>query len=199
MKIELSNSRHVLFFVVGLPFLSVCLSRTFFSIFEEIPYWMETLTPLAAYGLLYMLFDRYLWHYGVFRTLGIVDGFDLRGRWRGTQLSSYKEKGKNVEVEVAFEVKQTFSRIFIKAFYAKSSSESVVADFYNLNGETYLFFTYDNDPNSLKHGSMQKHRGTVKLKLLPNKKELKGLYFNDIGNTGDVELQFETHDLQGKL
>lgn len=87
----------------------------------------------------------------------------------------------------------------MRACYERSQSESVVANFAKLNGENYLFYIYDNEPNSLKSGTMQAHKGTVKLKYLPNEKKLIGTYFNSIGNTGEVNFKFEQHDLMGRF
>ena len=120
---------------------------------------------------------------------------DLRGRWKGKQRSSYKENGSNVEVPSCLEISQTFSKIFVRACYERSQSESVVANFTELNEETYLFYTYDSEPNSLKSGTMQAHKGTVKLKYIPKENKLIGVYFNSIGNSGEIDFEFEQYDL----
>ena len=87
----------------------------------------------------------------------------------------------------------------MRAFYERSQSESAVANFAELNNENYLFYTYDNEPNSLKSGTMQAHKGTVKLKYLPQENKLIGNYFNSIGNNGEVDFEFEQYDLMGRF
>ena len=194
MQINLEKTIHKLFFVVLLPALSIGASWLFFKLIPNPPFWLETLSPLGAYGLLYAWFNNSAWKWKFFRIIGLVIYPDLNGRWSGTQISTFKEDGKNVETETCLEIKQNFSRIIVKAFYPKSESKSVVAVFAQFGEDTYLYYTYDNDPNSLKTGTMQNHKGTSKLIYLPKDKKLIGSYFNSIGNTGDISLKFENSE-----
>lgn len=174
-----------------LPALSYFIGWCFNKIFPDIPFWVETISPLYAYIILYSIFEKYTWHWKVFKLFGIVQVADLRGRWEGTQRSSHEENGAKIENKVAIEIKQSFSKIIIQAFYERSSSESVIADFYTINDEEYLYYTYDNDPNSLKNGTMQRHRGTAKLHFNVDEKRLMGSYFNSIGNLGEIDVHFK--------
>lgn len=195
MKIDFAKLSHILFFAGFLPLLSILLSWIFFKLVPNPPFWLETLSPLVAYGLLYSLFEKYYWCWKIFRILGVVSFPDLHGRWRGKQRSSYKQNGVNVEVQSFLEISQTFSKLLVRAYYEKSQSESVSANFTEVNGESYLFYTYDNEPNSLKSGTMEAHKGTIKLKYLPKENRLIGSYFNSIGNRGEVDFDFEQYDL----
>lgn len=195
MGVNFSKTSNIVFFAAILPLASYFLARGFHELFPDIPFWMETISPLFAYGILYALFEKYAWHWKAFKIFGVVSVPDLRGRWKGNQRSSYKEKENNVEIPSCLEISQTFSKIFMCACYERSQSESVVANFAELNGENYLFYIYDNEPNSLKSGTMQPHKGTVKLKYLPRENKLIGTYFNSIGNSGEVTFEFEQYDL----
>lgn len=199
MGVNFSKKAHIIFFAALFPLASFFISWRFFELFPNPPFWMETISPLFAYGILYSLFEKYAWHWNIFRVFGIVNVPDLRGRWRGKQRSSHKEKGKNVEIPSCIEISQNFSRIFVRACYERSQSESVIANFAELNGEIYLFYTYDNEPNSLKSGTMQAHKGTVKLKYFSKENKLTGTYFNSIGNHGEVDFEFEQRDLMGRF
>ncbi|NBT86415.1 MAG: hypothetical protein EBT45_08010 [Alphaproteobacteria bacterium] len=75
---------------------------------------------------------------------------DLRGRWKGKHISSYRNNGVQVEVISYLEIFQTFSKISINSYYEKSQSESVAAGFFKQNNTNYLFYVYDNEPNHLK-------------------------------------------------
>lgn len=194
MNIDFKKTSHIAFFAAILPAFSLGLSWSFYQIFPNFPFWVETLSPLLAYGLLYSLFEKSAWHWGIFKVSGVVSFPDLRGRWRGEQRSSYKENGNSAEVPAYLEISQSFSKICVRAFYEKSQSESWVASFTEINGDEYLFYTYDNDPNSLKAGTMQNHKGTVKLKYLPKENKLLGIYFNSIGNHGEMLFDFEQKD-----
>lgn len=194
MNVDFTRCNNIIFFGGILTFLSIFLSWCFYQIFPSPPFWIETLSPLVAYGLLFSLFNKYLWHWRVFRIVGIVTVSDLRGRWTGKQISSYKENGMNKEIPCYLEITQSFSKIFVRAYYQKSQSESLVAGFTKLNDQVYLYYTYDNDPNSLKSGTMQSHKGTVKLMYSQKENKLMGFYFNSIGNQGEMQYDFETRE-----
>ena len=199
MGVNLSKKAHIIFFAALLPVSCVFISWRVFELFPQLPFWMETISPLLAYGILYSLFEKYAWHWGIFRLFGIVNVPDLRGRWLGKQRSSHQVNGKNIEVPACIEISQNFSRIIVRACYKRSQSESVIANFKELNEVTYLFYTYDNEPNSLKSGTMEAHKGSIKLKYLPREKRLIGNYFNSIGNHGEADFKYEKRDLMGRF
>jgi hypothetical protein len=199
MGVNLSKISHVLFFVILLPFLSFLISYLFHKIFPNLPFWMETLTPLCAYGTLVALFDKYIWGWRIFCVLGLVIVPDLRGRWEGYQRTSFKEKGNNLEIPSCLEISQTYSHIYVRACYERSQSESAMAGFISSNGKHYLCYTYDNEPNSLKSGTMQSHKGTVKFEYFGKDKRLEGSYFNSLGNQGEIFYKFIQKDLIGRF
>lgn len=198
MGVDLSKTRNALFFG-GLFIGSWYLSKIFFFYFPNWPIWLEAPSPLVIFGILYYLFNQYFWKHKIFKSLGIVWFPNLNGRWKGKQRSSHKENGINVETDAKLEIKQTFSKVNIKAFYARSNSDSVAGSFFEINDEVYLFYTYDNDPSSLKSGTMEKHRGTVKMKKLSRENKLVGCYWNSVGNYGEMEYDFEQKDLLGRF
>lgn len=194
MNVDFTRRNNIIFFGGILTFLSIFLSWCFYQIFSSPPFWIETLSPLVAYGLLFSLFNKYLWHWRIFRIVGIVTVSDLRGRWSGRQISSHKENGMNKEILCYLEITQSFSKICIRAYYEKSYSESRVAGLTETNDQVYLYYTYDNDPNSMKTGTMQSHKGTVKLFHSVKENKLIGFYFNSIGNQGEMQYDFETRE-----
>lgn len=179
----------MLFFVVFLSGLSFLIAWAVHKLYSNPPFWLDTLSPLGAYIILYSLFENYFWSWKIFKVLGIVNMPDLRGRWHGAQRSSYQENGQHVTIESYLEIEQTFSKICVRAYYEKSESESMVANFAEVNGHQYLYYSYDNDPNSFSVGDMARHKGTAKLHC-HSKGLLKGSYFNSIGNSGDMEYTF---------
>ena len=54
--IDLKKTGHILFFVVLLPAISFGIGWLFAELIPSAPFWVETLSPLAAYGILYGLF-----------------------------------------------------------------------------------------------------------------------------------------------
>ncbi len=199
MGVNFSKSSHLFLFGIIIPLVSLSVSSALFNFFTKWPNWLEGPSPLLIYSIIFYLFDSYLWKIDIFRQLGIVWYPDLNGRWKGRQRSSHQENGQNVSGEGRLEIKQTFSKINISAYYGRSNSESVIADFSDLNGEVYLFYTYDNDPSSLKTGTMAKHRGTSKIKKLPKENKLSGCYWNSLSNFGEMEYEFEQKDLLGRF
>ena len=199
MKIDFTKTTHIVFFAGILPITSYYISLYFNRAFPDLPFWVESISPLYAYGAIYLFFEKFAWHWKIFSLCKIVNTPDLRGRWIGAQQSSYAENGEKFKSDVAIEIRQSFSKIIVKAYYDKSSSESVVADFYELNGQSYLFYTYDNDPNSLKSGTMERHKGTSKLEYLQNEKRLLGSYFNSIGNIGEIDVSFQQSKFLSRL
>ena len=63
MGIDLKKTSHVLFFIVFLPTVSFAIGWFFALLLPEVPFWVETLSPLAVYGLLYGFFDTHAWHW----------------------------------------------------------------------------------------------------------------------------------------
>ena len=199
MNINLLNVPHIIFFVFFLGFLSIVSSYCLGILLPDMPFWMETLSPLASYGILFWLFDKYAWKWKIFKFLSVRKFPNLNGKWKGLQKSSYKENDKCVEVQSYIEIKQSFSKVYITSYYERSQSSSVVASFADFQDETFLYYTYDNEPNTEKVGTMQKHRGTVKLKCIPNTKLLSGRYFNDNGNDGEIDLEYIGKELSYKF
>lgn len=199
MNIDFSRSSHIWFFGGAIPLCSWFISSQIFIIFPDWPYWLEGGSPLFIYAIIFYLFNKYGWRFDIFRKLGIVWFPNLNGRWKGSQRSSFKESGRNVEIEGRIEIKQNFSSLRVQAFYEASNSEGVTAKFSELHGQVYLFFTYDNDPTTFKSGTMTKHKGSVKIKLLPEERRLKGCYWNTIGNYGEMEYEYDQEKLLGRF
>jgi len=198
MNIDLKRIPHILFFIVLLPLLSLGISFVAHQIYPDPSFWLESLTPLGAYLLLFGLFEKYFWAWQFFRKTGIVTFPDLRGRWDGQGISRFKDdNGNPVEFHAVVEIKQSFSKIVVEGFFEQSESSSVIANFYIHNGTPYLYYNYDNDPNSFRRGTMQMHRGTIKLRVLEDESRLRGSYFNSIGNDGDFDFSFESKKLKG--
>lgn len=186
MGIDLRKTNHVLFFVIFLPAVSFGIGWLFSIIFPNVPFWVETISPLAAYGIVYSLFEKYAWHWRIFRVIGIVNMPDVRGRWLGEQLSSYKdENGKSRKSRVIMEIQQTFSTIKVETFYKYWQTEHCVASFINVDGECVLFVMFETTPKVEYDGEAAAHKGVMRLLQEPNK-TLSGTYFNAAGRSGEL-------------
>lgn len=146
---------------------------------------VEVPSAFAIFGFLnWKLYGEFLWRFPCMRWFGIVEFPDLRGRWEGTLVSTHDHKS----IPCVFEIEQSAYDIFLCAYFERSTSCSITAGFATINRREYLYVTYDNEIGALSEQTMQNHRGTMRLYLLPDK-QLKGLYFNSRGNTGEVKVK----------
>jgi SMODS-associating 2TM, beta-strand rich effector domain len=191
VKIDLSKTSHILFFVVFLPFVSFGIGWAVTHIVPaNLPFWVETISPLGAYGLLYAFFDRSAWHWPLFRWLGIVTMPDIRGRWEGPQLSYFKKaNGKPTRSFVVLEIVQTFSSITTKSYYHRWNDAHSASCFLDIDGQLYLVILFESAAN-MRHdgGGTTANQGVNRLQYLPDDKMLVGSYFNNTGNIGEVRL-----------
>ncbi|HSX09136.1 MAG TPA: hypothetical protein VLF93_03220 [Candidatus Saccharimonadales bacterium] len=200
MGVDLKKLSHLILFVGLLPTVSLWLAG-FDKYIPNLPWWIDKPTPLVIYGLLFILFDIYLWKINIFRFFGVVTVPNLEGRWEGKHVSSHKENGLNTEVPGALEIDQTFSKISFRAYFPESKSKKVIASFGNEGDNQYLYYTYDSEIAVKSKEKMKNHLGTAKVEYVESgkSKKLKGTYFNSAGNTGDMEYLFSSKQLKHDL
>jgi hypothetical protein len=192
MGINLSKTSHVFFFIVFLPAVSFGVGWLFSLAFPNLPFWVEGLSPLAAFGLLYSWFEKYMWHWPIFRGLGVVAVPDVRGRWLGEQVSSFKnEDGSHRKSRVIMEVQQTFSSINIETFYKNWQTEHTISSFVDVDGTPVLFVMFETAPKVGYDGDATAHKGVIRLSSVPNAR-LVGTYFNANGASGELSFK-RTH------
>ncbi len=202
MSISFSKPQHILVFGLILPALSIPLvfitnwiCRQF--IHPDYLIFVDTFGVIGAYGFLYSLFDNFVWKWPLLRMLGIVDGPDLSGRWRGTLISSFDGKK---EVPAVLEITQTFSAIRVDMYFEKSSSTSLLASFVReRNGQLALHYEYQNDPNEIADETMNVHYGSARLVYVQDRHNLDGTYYNpdryERGHFGTIRISFQSHVL----
>jgi len=189
MGVNLSKTSHILFFVVILSAVSFGAGYGFSQLFSDVPFWVETLSPLGAYGLLYTLFEKYIWHWPIFRIFGIVSIPDVRGRWLGEQTSSFKDtNGKLRKSRVIMEIEQTFSTIKVNTYYKNWQTTHSLSSFITIENECILFIMFETTPRIEYDGEASAHKGVIRLTQLPDKK-LIGTYFNAEGRSGELSFK----------
>ena len=204
MKINLSKTPQVIFFIIILPLLSILLVSILNFILRSINhYWfysyLDTVGVLSAYIFLYSIFNNYAWKWSIFKFFKIVDFPNLSGRWEGNFKSSFNDK----KMKSYLEIQQTFSNINIDLFCKESYSQSLIADFIKLStGGTELHYEYHNEPNVGSAKTMHGHDGVVKLKYRLDNNSLGGSYYNssqhDRGHIGSLRYKFESKKILGK-
>jgi|GEM_PF-3254275 len=187
MNIDLRKPSHVVFFAAFLPIVSYGIGWAFVQLFPNLPFWVEGISPLTAYGLLFSLFDKIAWHWPIFRWLGVTSVPDVRGRWLGEQVSSHvNEAGKHITSRVIMEVVQTFSSVHVTTYYQRWTSKISVAQFVEIDSTPTLLVMFDAEPKTAyDNGNINAHKGVTKLIMTPQGK-LEGTYFNGSGGHGDL-------------
>lgn len=187
MNVDLRKPSHVWFFAAFLPVASYGIGWEFVHLLPNLPFWVEGISPLSAYALLYNFFDKGAWHWNIFRWLKIVTVPDIRGRWVGEQTSSYiMENGKNATSHVIMEVTQTFSALKVDTYYKRWSSKISMAQFVDIEDAPTLLILFDAEPKvSYEHTLGAALKGTAKLVQMPDG-TLQGTYFNAEGRHGEL-------------
>lgn len=141
-----------------------------------VPWYIETPSPLAIYGLAYGAFNQWVWKSGICRRIGLVKTPDLSGDWRG-RLCSFGSCGDS-ECDVTLVIRQTWTAMCISLQTDFSRSTSHVAAITDTGpGETTLIYTYLNEPRPGAVDTMHTHRGTAWLEVKDGGKLLEGQYY----------------------
>jgi SMODS-associating 2TM, beta-strand rich effector domain len=156
LRIRPDNFKRFTYFITVLALLSyaiVLASNLLISMFwGSLPPWVETPSVIGTLVLLYSAFDSYLWHWPIFRWLGIIDFPDLRGRWSGMITSSWRAGQSRAVLEIV----QTSSFIMVALYAMDSHSESRTADFeIRRDGQPMLHYIYENIPTPTATGTMK--------------------------------------------
>jgi hypothetical protein len=175
-----------------LAVVSVILTWCFYKILNNyqtvLPWWIESPSVLFFYGLLFVVFDKWLWQY--FEKIGLVKTPNLNGEWKGYLKSSFDEH--STEIKATLKIFQTWTRIKILLTTERSSSCSETASVItNAPEGKYLSYQYINEPKSNAVKTMSIHRGTVKLLFDEKKNVLDGEYYSgrDRQNFGSFYLK----------
>jgi len=150
------------------------------------PWWASAPSVMGIYGLLYSVFDKFIWRKPFLKKLGIIKTPDISGKWRGKLQSSFNSQDfVNTDVKIS----QTWTEIEILLKTDNSCSNSTVASIMvGVSNNASLHYQYQNNPKSSSVDSMQIHYGTTYLSCSGDK--LEGEYYSGRGrqNIGSIEL-----------
>ena len=176
---SLTNSKIRINIIVLITILSVIVSlwlnpiiQNFILQFELTPLInliLPTISPFFIFGILFFLFDKYLWKWNPIKKFIKIP--NLNGTWIGKGESNYERTKFNVKLII----EQTFCNINISGEFGKSNSNSLIANIdYSDELKNKITYSYRNDPKSIR-SKIDSHVGTVILNLNQNK--MKGSYF----------------------
>ena len=151
-----------------------------------IPHWITAPSGFLLFGLILKVFDRWTWKWAPIRLFFGLDTPDLTGSWEGTLTSSFDNHA--VKHKALLDIKQSWSRISIKATFEKSKSQSTTAAIVTTGmASPVLIYGFTNRPDADSKLSMHTHSGTAEL-YFENKGALLGGYFTsrDRQNNGGL-------------
>jgi|SRR5215470_4016455 len=139
-------------------------SKVLAAIHFSVPWWMDAPSLMAIYGVLYALFDRYLWRNRLVSKLGLVKIPNLSGRWHGYLISSFDGHVKRHNLMV--NVFQSWTEITVFLTTATSISRSCAAVIQVGDPEgVALIYQYQNQPLANAERTMHMHYGTAMLRV----------------------------------
>lgn len=110
--------------LIAIAVVSIAFSLAINITIEDISY-IQGPSALLFFGLLYKLFDSYLWRWQPLRTLGIVSMPNLQGEWNSSVISTLPEYPD--PLQGSLRIHQTFSRLSITFNTKISRSRSLSA------------------------------------------------------------------------
>jgi SMODS-associating 2TM, beta-strand rich effector domain len=146
---------------IGLAWITFRLLETLQLSF---PWWVDPPSTMAYYGLLYKLFDLYLWKNNLVRKMGLVRVPNFSGRWRGYVLSSYDNHEKHYRLMMHIFQSWTHITVFLTTPTSMSCSCTAMIRVGDPSGAS-LVYQYRNQPLADAVKTMHMHFGTGELKL----------------------------------
>jgi hypothetical protein len=144
----------------------------------------------ALYGLIYFVFNKYLWKLKLFRKIFLIP--DLNGNWTCSGETSIKEGIKTVRKwKGDLTITQSWSKIAVCLKSTNSESKSLVASIAHEQGSGFrLVYQYANNPN-LNEPELQIHKGIAELLFDEDTKKASGHYFTDQhrSTVGSIQLR----------
>src|SRR5258705_3332131 len=149
------------FFAISLAWLS---SKLLVVIHLSMPWWVDAPSLMAFYGVLYTLFDSYLWRNSLVSKLGLVRVPNLAGRWRGYLISSFDGHVKRHDLIINIFQSWTQISLFLATETSISRSCSAVIQGDDPDGLS-LTYQYQNQPLAKAIRTIDIHYGTAMLQM----------------------------------
>src|SRR5712664_4977383 len=130
----------------------------------SLPWWVDAPSSMAYYGVLYALFDRYLWRNSFVHKLGLVRIPNLTGRWRGYLITSFDGHANRYNLMINIFQSWTQIRVFLTTATSMSRSCAAVLQIGDPEGVA-LIYQYQNQPLADAIRTMHMHYGTAMLRV----------------------------------
>jgi SMODS-associating 2TM, beta-strand rich effector domain len=130
----------------------------------SLPWWLDAPSGLAFYGVLYALFDTYLWRNGLVSQLGLAKTPNLAGRWNGYLISSFDGHAKRHNLMINIFQSWTQIAVYLTTETSMSRSCAAMIQVGDPDGVA-LIYQYQNQPLADAMKTMHMHYGTAVLKV----------------------------------
>lgn len=181
--------RKLIYFVLVISsvFLTSCINYLF-----NITNLLISVAGFTIFGLLFLLFDKFLWKWSFLYKVGLIKTPNLNGIWEGTFSSSYHDF--NQQMPARIEIKQTWTHICIFGKFNQSKSYSNSANLeINTGARIVLRYVYLNKNRLDKsEGTMGNHSGIATLEFQLKDGLSEGKYYNEPPqnvNYGELQLK----------
>jgi hypothetical protein len=161
-----SNERRIVPLLLALLAIALAwtTSKSLATAHLSVPWWADAPSSIAFYGVLYALFDRYLWRNSIVHKLGLVRIPNLTGHWRGYLVTSFDGHAKRYDLMI--HIFQSWTQIAVYLTTATSVGRSCAAVIQVDDPEgASLIYQYQNQPLANAMKSMHMHYGTAMLRI----------------------------------
>lgn len=157
----------------------------------QLPWWVESPSILGFYGLIYLLYDKYLWKIKWIQRIEWIKTPNISGTWDAEIRTSHNGFSNCVSAIVI--IRQSAFRISISLETDTSRSNSVQAALLKTEkvSEYELTYNYINHPKADSVKTLNIHLGTAHLHISDNFKRMDGDYYTnrDRENFGRIILK----------
>jgi hypothetical protein len=173
---EVKNS-----FLIVAVLLAVGLAYLFDLILSKfhilIPWWVESPSILGFYGLIYWLYDKFLWKIKLFQRIDWLYVPNLAGAWDVKVKTSFDGFAQIISGKAIF--RQTASKVSISLETDTSESHSIHAALIRVDKlRAYeLTYNYVNHPKADSTQTMSIHLGTTHVAISDDCKKMDGEYY----------------------
>jgi hypothetical protein len=144
----------------------------------EIPWWVDVPSFAVIFGLVNVVFDRWLWR-GRILGVRLSPIPDFSGDWKGA-IHAASDRGKSIELPVDVNIAQTWSAILVKGTTRNGTTRSKIAGV--RIEESELRYEYETHAHIVGTAEGRHHVGFAVLQLLDND-HLEGFYYTLDGST----------------
>ena len=167
------------FFAFMIPTICNFMTHKVSHFFTSVPNLAWPLSFATTFGVLYFVFDRYMWKWKISRSIHKIP--NLEGVYSVKGLSSYELDETTQAPKYCFnmeiKIKQSFSRIEVFSESNDSTSRSTLAGFCMDHAVGLFRYSFENTPKNKSNPELQRHPGLIELRIKDND-ELQGDYFS---------------------